>query len=53
MAPPNESSVFCENCSSYNIQCCNCIIIDGEAYCESCLKEKKVNINFEEIAKLF
>ncbi len=39
MAMPSESSIFCEKCGVYNIQNHTCIIINGKAYCDSCIHE--------------
>ena len=52
MGMPHESSIFCETCSSFNLQSGDCIIIDGEAFCDDCLEDKfKVKKNFDEIKK--
>ena len=38
MAMPDESSVFCDNCSGYNIQCSSILEVGGELFCESCIE---------------
>lgn len=40
MALPDETSTFCETCSSFNIQ--EGIIKDGKIYCNSCVEMGKV-----------
>ena len=44
MGLPDESSIFCETCSSFNLQ--EGIILDGKVFCGSCLVEK-FNVSME------
>ncbi len=37
MGLPNEYSLECERCKCFNIQ--NGVIVNGEIYCNSCIKE--------------
>lgn len=41
MGLPDEYSIYCETCSSYNIQ--NGVIIDGKIYCSSCYTNSAQN----------
>ncbi len=45
MGLPHEGSVECEDCGTYNIQNTNCVIVDGDAYCENCSR-KRFNTDF-------
>ena len=49
MSVPNESSMFCSNCSSYNIQYGDCIIIDGKPYCSGCIERIGLKKSFDRL----
>lgn len=51
MSVPDEFSIFCERCGSYNVQYCDCIILDGEAYCMDCIEKTKAKTEFEKIRR--
>lgn len=38
MSVPDESSVFCDHCGGYNIQCSSILEIEDELFCESCIE---------------
>lgn len=42
MAMPDEHSVFCDECGSFNIQCGDYIVVDGKTYCDDCVDFKKI-----------
>ena len=51
MGMPDESSMWCEECRCFNIQYSDCIFVDGEGICDSCMKRFGVKTKFNEIKK--
>ena len=51
MAMPDESSVFCDGCSGYNIQCGSIIEIDNNLYCEICIERFGLKRELEALKK--
>ncbi len=52
MAMPNESSLFCSECGCYNIQCGDCIILNGKAICYDCIDILHGRTKFQELRKI-
>ena len=53
MAMPDESSLFCGFCSVYNIQCGDCLIIDGVVVCDNCMSKFGLKKDFDKIKEKF